>query len=78
MSTEISEKEERKEMKSAANVDVKKVLHNRGIVYWQVADKLGIAESTLIRWMRKEMDPEKKAAIYKAVDVLIEEREVMG
>lgn len=42
----------------------------KGIRQWQIAEKLGIAEETLSRWMRRELSEEKKGIITAAIEEL--------
>lgn len=50
-----------------ANTDIKTLLKRNGLFYWQVAEQIGVAESTLLRWMRIELDAERKDQIASAV-----------
>lgn len=40
-------------------------LHN--MTYWQLADLLGVAESTLYRWFRHELPEEEKQRILAVI-----------
>lgn len=53
-----------------ANADIRVLLKSNGLFYWEVAGQIGVAESTLLRWLRTELDPEQKAKIEAAVDAL--------
>lgn len=53
-----------------ANADIKSLLKYNGLFYWQVAEQIGVAESTLLRWLRVELDTERKARIERAVTEL--------
>jgi transposase-like protein len=37
------------------------------IPLWRIAKKVGVHEMTVIRWMREEMDEEKKARVLSAI-----------
>ena len=50
------------------NVDVRKVAKDSGVVLWAIADKLGVSEPTLNRWLRKEMPDSQKAKFYSAIE----------
>lgn len=39
----------------------------RKIPMWVVAEKLDVSENTFIKWMRTEMDPERKARVMVAI-----------
>lgn len=51
-----------------ANDDVREILKQASITQWKVAEKLGIHEKTLSVWMRKELKPDKKQAIFDAIE----------
>lgn len=59
-------------MKDKANVDIRELERRSGVMQWQVAARLGISESTLIKKMRFELSPDAKAQIRKIVDELKE------
>ena len=42
---------------------------------WEVAEKLGISEFTLSRWMRKELSGVKKEQINQVMKRIMEEKE---
>lgn len=45
------------------NVDIKTEAMNAGVRLWQIADKLGINDSSLSRKLRKELSSEEKTKI---------------
>ncbi len=57
------------------NADIRNEMKAAGLYYWQIAAKLGIAESTFIRWLRFELSDELKADVRAAIKELEEERE---
>ena len=52
------------------NADIRNEMKAAGIYFWQVAAKLGVAESTFIRWMRFELSDEQKAQVRTAIKEL--------
>jgi hypothetical protein len=34
---------------------------------WEVADAIGISEMTMVKWLRKELDAEKKALVREGI-----------
>lgn len=58
------------------NVTLKKEKGN--IPYWQIAEKIGVHENTVIRWFRTEMDPNKKREISNAIQKVREETKLYG
>lgn len=43
------------------------------IPYWEIGKKLGVHENTLRNWMRRELDPKKKAKILNAIEQIKQE-----
>ncbi len=55
------------------NTDIRIQLKKTGVRQWQVAETLGIGESTLCRKMRKELPEEEKEIILNAIEKLSKE-----
>lgn len=55
------------------NADIRNEMKAAGLYFWQVAAKLGVAESTFIRWMRFELSDELKGKIRAAIAEITEE-----
>lgn len=55
------------------NKDIREAIAHSGLKYWQVAERLGIADGTLSRKLRKELPTEEKNAILSAIDELQKE-----
>lgn len=49
------------------NRDIKNRIKASGFKQWQVAKKLNVAESTLIRWLRDDLPPERRETICQAI-----------
>ena len=49
------------------NQDVKDAIKKSAAKKWQVANELGVAESTFNTWLHKKLTPEKKQKIMAAV-----------
>lgn len=49
------------------NNDIRTIAAENNIYLWEIADKLGVHESTLMRWLRKELSDEVKAKIMLAI-----------
>jgi len=49
------------------NRDIREAIKKARVKQWEVAQALGIAEETLIRWLRHELSEERKAAILAAI-----------
>jgi len=46
----------------------------KGILLWQIADKLGITDGNFSRRLRHEMKPEEQESIWAIIDELTEEQ----
>jgi transposase-like protein len=45
------------------NLDIRQQIKEAGLPLWAVADRLGIADTTFSKWLRKELPKEKKQEI---------------
>ncbi len=54
-------------MKNTQNSDLKEIIKDKKIYLWEVADEMGVAESTLLRWIRYPLEEEKREAFLEAV-----------
>lgn len=52
------------------NQDIRKAAAEAGVKLWQIADALGIADSSFSRRLRKELSKEEKDRILKIVKEL--------
>jgi hypothetical protein len=50
-----------------SNIDIREEVKANNIFLWQIAAKLGVAESTFLRWLRAELSDELKAQIRDAI-----------
>ena len=50
------------------NKDIKEKIKSAGLHQYQVADLCGISETTLVRWLRYELTPDKKEKILSAIE----------
>lgn len=55
------------------NQDIKEEIKRTGVFQYQIADKLGVCEMTLIRRMRKPLPQEEKAKIRTIIKELSSE-----
>ena len=51
-----------------ANQEIRNKVESNRILYWEVADKVGIAQSNLSVWLRTEMRDDRKQRVEKAID----------
>lgn len=55
------------------NVEIRMALKNNRVKYWEVANRLGIADTTFSRWLRKELSVHKKREILIAINEIKQE-----
>lgn len=55
------------------NEDVRTLAKKKGVSFWQIAQKLDISEWTFTRWLRYDLEPERREAIMTAIDTIAEE-----
>lgn len=51
-----------------ANIDIRMEIMKRGLKNYQVAELVGVTETTFSKWLRTELPPEKKQEILKAME----------
>ena len=54
------------------NIETRRIIKENRLYFYEVAEKLGITENTLYRWLRKELDDEKRELVLNAVKALTE------
>lgn len=54
------------------NIDIRQKLLLNNIKYYELADAMGINQSTLSVWLRTELNKERRERVEKALDKLIE------
>ena len=52
------------------NKIIREKMKDRGVRQWEIADYLGISESTMARKMRYELDPDSRDTISTAIDTI--------
>jgi len=57
------------------NKNIRDTAKVKGVRLWEVADKLGIADTTMSRWLRKELPDDKKCSILAIIDEIAIEKE---
>lgn len=51
-----------------ANHELREQAKIAGVKLWQIALELGVSEPTVIRWLRIELEPERKKQILEAIE----------
>ena len=49
------------------NKELRNEAKSRNVKHWQIADYIGISESTLVHWLRKKLPADKEEQIYEAI-----------
>lgn len=57
------------------NKDIKTKAKKKGVLIWEIADRLGIADTTMSRKLRKEIPDNEKQEIFKIIDELAAEKQ---
>lgn len=52
------------------NLDIRFAARAEGIALWRIAERLGVCELTLQRWLREDLAPERKAKMLKIIKEL--------
>lgn len=55
------------------NMQIRKECKRYGIPLWMLAQKVGISEQTLIRWLREELSEERRAQLNLIIEELRKE-----
>lgn len=56
------------------NIELRTYALNHGVKLWEIAEEMGVSESTFSKSLRKEFDETKKARIMKIIDELSKAR----
>ena len=49
------------------NKDLRDEMRIANVRQWEVADAIGVSEMTMVKWLRKELDAEKKALVLEGI-----------
>lgn len=49
------------------NKDLRDEMRIANVWQWEVADAIGVSEMTMVKWLRKELDAEKKALVREGI-----------
>lgn len=60
------------------NAEIRNMVKNSRIYYYEIAQALNISEFTLCRWLRNDLSDEKKTLITAAIAKISEERQNKG
>ena len=54
---------------------IREMIRESGFPHWRVAERAGISENTMVRWLRHEPDGERRERILQAIQELRKEAE---
>jgi hypothetical protein len=60
---------------SRRNMDIREAARKKGVLLWEVADRLGIHDSGLSKVLRYELPTERKAELLRIIDEIARTRE---
>ncbi len=52
------------------NSELKKELKKYGIPYWRIAERIGVSEMTVLRWLRSDNETSHQSVIISAFEEL--------
>ena len=53
--------------------EIKRIIKEKGVKIWQVADKFGVADTTFSKYLRKEFSEEDSSRILNIINELAKE-----
>lgn len=53
-----------------ANQDIRRALMVNGVRHWELARAMGVTEATLCRWLREEVQEERREAMFANIRFL--------
>lgn len=57
------------------NKELRSEAKSRNVKHWQIADYIGISESTLVHWLRKKLPADKEKQVYEAIHAIAAKQE---
>ena len=55
------------EVKKMCNKDLRDEMRISNVRQWEVAEAIGISEMTMVKWLRRELDDNKKALVREGI-----------
>ena len=52
------------------NQEIRDFLNGKGLYIWQLAEVVGVHETTMTKWLRKPLNAEQKQRVDKAINEL--------
>lgn len=60
------------------NKDIKVKARKSGVLIWEIADRLGIADTTMSRKLRRELPDSEKQEIFKIIEEIAAEKQAVN
>lgn len=57
-----------------ANMDIRRAAASAGFFLWEVAEEIGVTDSTFSRKLRRELPENEKEAVFRAIERMKEYR----
>lgn len=55
-------------MSETANKDIRELIKKKRLYQYEIAEALGVSEYTFCAWLRKDLKPERREKILKAIN----------
>lgn len=55
-----------------ANLEIREEIRKSRLYHYEIADALGVSKSAFSKWLRSEMDEERKEKVMRAIDSIKE------
>lgn len=60
---------------TTTNIEIKTAAKQKGVFFYEIADKLGMVDSALSRKLRRELPVDEKRQIFALIDEIAAEKE---
>lgn len=67
-------KTKKRNLKTSRNIEIKNYAKSKKVCMWEIADKIGIADSSFSRKLRYELSGEEKELIVSVIDEIAKEK----
>ena len=61
-------------MQKLSNAEIRRSIAESGLLKWEVAERIGISDSSFSRMLRRELPPDKRERVLQAIEQLSKER----
>lgn len=60
---------------TTTNIEIKTAAKQKGVFYYEIADRLGMIDSALSRKLRRELSAEEKQRIFSLIDEIAAQKQ---